>query len=50
MVTQADITQKFKMTAVKPVIHVSTFVHGISKLLQDSNEIPTAISMFFGVR
>jgi len=32
-VTHADITQKFKMAAVKPEIHVSTFVHGISKLL-----------------
>jgi len=33
MVTHADITQKFKMAAVKPEIHVSTFLHGISKLL-----------------
>jgi len=33
MVTHADITQKFKMEANKPEIHVSTFVHGISKLL-----------------
>jgi len=33
MVPHADITQKFKMTVVKPEIHVSTFVHGIFKLL-----------------
>jgi len=33
MVTHADTTQKFKMAAVKPEIHVSTFVHGISNLL-----------------
>jgi len=33
MVTHADITQKFKMVEVKPEIHVSLFVHGISKLL-----------------
>jgi len=33
MVTHADITQKFKMAVVKPEIHVSTFVHGLSKLL-----------------
>jgi len=33
MVTHVDITQKFKMAVVKPEIHVSTFVHGISKLL-----------------
>jgi len=32
MVTHTDITKKFKMGAVKPEIHVSTFVHGISKL------------------
>jgi len=32
-VTHVDITQKFKMAAVKPEIHVYTFVHGISKLL-----------------
>jgi len=28
-----DITQKFKIAAVKPEIHVSTFVHGISRFL-----------------
>jgi len=33
MVTHANITQKFKMAAVKREIHVSTFVHGKSKLL-----------------
>jgi len=33
MVTHADITKKFKMAAIKPEIHVSTFVHGISKFL-----------------
>jgi len=33
MVTHADISQKFKIAAVKPEIHVSTFVHGKSKLL-----------------
>jgi len=33
MVTHADITQKFKMAAVKSEIHVSAFVHGIFKLL-----------------
>jgi len=33
MVTHIDITQKFKMAVVKPEIHVSTFVHRISKLL-----------------
>jgi len=33
MVTHADITNKFKMAAVKPGIHVSTIVHGISELL-----------------
>jgi len=33
MVTHVDITQKFKMAAVKPEIHLSTFAHGISKLL-----------------
>jgi len=33
MVTHADTTQKFKMAAVKPEIHGSTIVHGISKLL-----------------
>jgi len=32
MVTHADITQQFKL-AVKPKIHVSTFVHGSAKLL-----------------
>jgi len=31
VLTHADITQKCKM--VKPEIHVSTFVHGLSKLL-----------------
>jgi len=30
MVTHADVTQKFKM---KPEIHISTFVHEMSKLL-----------------
>jgi len=51
VVTHADITQKFKMVAVKPEIHLSTFVHGISKLLYiyNSNEIPTAIQMFLGL-
>jgi len=38
MVTHADITQKFKMVAVKPEIHACTFVHGI--------EIPKAHIMF----
>jgi len=33
MVTHAHITQKFKMTAVKPEINVSTLGHGINKLL-----------------
>jgi len=33
MVTHVGITQKFKMAAVKPEIHLSTFVHGIYKLL-----------------
>jgi len=33
MLTHADITMKFKIAAVKPGIHVSTFVHGISMLL-----------------
>jgi len=33
MVTHADITKKFKMASVKLEIHVSTFVHGVSKLL-----------------
>jgi len=33
MAAHADITQKFKMAAVKSEIHVSTFVHGVSKLL-----------------
>jgi len=33
MVTHADITQKFKMAAVKPEIHASTFIHEIAKLL-----------------
>jgi len=33
MVINADITPKLKMMAVKPEIHVSTFKHGISKLL-----------------
>jgi len=33
MVAHADIPKKFKMAAVKPEIHVSIFVHGISKLL-----------------
>jgi len=33
MATLVDITKKFKMVAVKPKIHVFTFVHGISKLL-----------------
>jgi len=32
-VTHAEITQKFKMAAVKPEIHASTFVHGTSKRL-----------------
>jgi len=48
MVTHADITQKFKMTAVKLEIHVSPFEHGIS-MLHDSNEIPTDKPMFFGL-
>ena len=43
MVTHADIAQNFKMAAVNPEIHASTFVHGISKLsIHDSYEIPTA--------
>jgi len=33
MATHADITQKFKKALVKPEIHVSTFVNGLSKLL-----------------
>jgi len=33
MVTNADITKNFKMAAVKPEIHVSTFVYRISKHL-----------------
>jgi len=33
MVTHADFTQKFNMTAVRPEIQVSKFEHGISKLL-----------------
>jgi len=33
MVTHADITRKFKMTAVKPEIQASTFVNGISTFL-----------------
>jgi len=31
--THGGITQKFKMVAVKPEIHVFTFVDGISMLL-----------------
>jgi len=30
MVTHADITHKFKMAVVKPELHISKFVHGIS--------------------
>jgi len=33
MLAHADVTQKFKITAVKPEMHVSTFLHGISELL-----------------
>jgi len=44
MVTHADITQKFKMASVKPEIHVSTFEHGISKLL---NMIATKFQQLF---
>ena len=33
MVTHTDIAQKLKMAAVKPEIHVYTFIHGIAELL-----------------
>jgi len=33
MVANADITKKFKIAVVKSEIHVSIFVHGISKLI-----------------
>jgi len=51
MITHADITPKFKMVAVKPEIHVSTFVHGISKLnsIPSSNEIPNSMPIFLGL-
>ena len=47
MVLHADIAQKFKMAAVNPEIHASTFVHGIS-FFTDSYEIPTATPLFSG--
>jgi len=39
-----------KIAAAKPEIHVSTFVHGISKLLKKiATKFSTAIPMFLGL-
>jgi len=50
VLTHADITQKFQMVAVKPEIHVSTFVHGISKLLYMIATKFQRLYIFLGVR